>query len=64
VPRSHLRKVEDKHKLDAKVDGGLYKPEFTAVELPIARDIVFSANQKERRSLYFEGQDEVYMVGG
>lgn len=46
------------------MDAGLYKPEYTAVELPLVRDIVFSANQKARRSFYFEGRDEVYLVGG
>jgi len=45
VPRSHLLKVQNKHNVDEKVDAGLYNPEFTVVELPISRDIVFSANQ-------------------
>lgn len=32
------------HSIDEKIDAGKYAPQFTAVELNIARDIVFSAN--------------------
>lgn len=59
-----MLKVQNMHTVDEKVDAGLYNPEFTVVELPLSRDIVFSANQQERRTLYFEGQHEQYMVGG
>jgi hypothetical protein len=40
-----MLKVQNMHTVDEKVDAGLYNPEFTAVELPLSRDIVFSANQ-------------------
>lgn len=46
-----------------KVDGGLYKPEFTAVESNLYREWTFGGNQRQRRSIYFEGIPEVYMNG-
>lgn len=52
------------HSVDEKVDAGLYDPQYKEVELSLARDIIFSQNQTKRRSLYFEGKDEIYLVGG
>ena len=39
-------------------DPGLYKPEFTAIENPIYREMSFKKDQIDRRSLYFEGIPE------
>ncbi len=64
MPRAHLQRLDNMHSIDEKIDAGKYAPQFTAVELNIARDIVFSANQSKRRSAYFEGQEEIYLVGG
>jgi hypothetical protein len=45
-------------------DPGRYHPRFTATELNPTRNLTFSPNQLQRRSIYFEAIPEGYMQGG
>lgn len=61
MPRSHFAKMIN-FMLD-KEDPGTYNPRHTAVEIQ-PKDLSVSPNQKQRRSLFFEGVPEIYMKGG
>lgn len=55
APRRHIDQLESRHNADEHLSPDIYNPKFTQIQQDLAKRIVFSQNQRERRTLQFEG---------
>ena len=60
MPRKHADHLDKKNRgEDFHLAPGVFSPKFTQTQKDLVKRIVFSQNQKERRTRLFEGAPQV-----